>query len=571
MASVRGFAARFALFLALGLALLFVAPSASAQNARVEGQATALQKKAMDDYLQTDFTKAQDKLEKAVRICEGKCGPGLRARLHRDLAVVQIGGAIDKEKGINNFVEALKIDPGVALDPDIRTKDLDAALAEAKRRITGGAAPEAKPRPKLGAGDQPEGDFQHTPVPQQQVRTPIPIYVEYPGESQLVRVIARYKGFGMAEWKNVELTKMGDNGWGGLIPCADVQQGLARYFLTGFDANNDPVATAGDRNNPYKVQVTNDKPADPPHLPNASPPAQCQDTGDCPPNFPGCKKGKGSAAAASESTGKEGGEFCEEDAECRSNRCEDSKCAAYSDEDRPKGKRFWIGLAGALDISFVPSVEDACKLKSTATPINDQNYYCVDSGGHDYPSRDPTSAAQNNSIVTSADHGSDKVSGGGALGNVRLMLTLDYALNANIMLGARVGVVLINYPGDAAGQDGKRFSMPLHAEARFTYVVGKDAIWKKGFAPYFMVAAGIAPFENDIGVQTIEAPATGPAVKKAVDAWHIAGPAFFSIGGGGRYAVTPRFAFLFGLRGNVAFGNAFVPSVGPEVGGQLGF
>lgn len=575
MVFARGTVAKLAFFFALSLALFFVAPNALAQNAKAEASASALQKKAMDDYLQTDFNKAQDKLEKASKTCEGKCGPGLRARLFRDLGVVQIGGAIDKEKGINNFVEALKIDPGVALDPDIRTKDLDAAFAEAKRRVTGGAAPEQpKPKPKpVATGDQPDGDFQHTPTAQQQIRTPIPIYLEWNGETQLVKIVARYKGFGMAEWKNIELSKMGAKGWGGLIPCADVQQGVTQYFLTGFDANNDPVATGGDRNHPYKVQVTNEKPADPPHLPDAAPPNQCQDTGDCPPNFPGCKKGKaGAEPVASEgASGKEGGEFCEEDNECRSQRCNSNKCDAYTDDDRPKGKRFWIGIAGTVDISFVPSVEDACKLKTTATPVNDQNYYCVDGAGKDYPSRDPANAAQNNAIVSSADHGSDKVSGGGSLGNIRVMLTFDYALNANIMLGARFGIVLNNYPGEAAGQDGKRFAAPIHAEARFTYVVGKDAIWKKGFAPYFMGAAGIAPFESAIGVQTIEVPLQGTAVKKSLDAWHIAGPGFISIGGGGRYAVTPRFAFLFGLRANAAFGNSFVPSIGPEVGGQFGF
>jgi hypothetical protein len=52
--------------------------------------------------------------------------------LHRDLGVVQIGGQIDKEKGIQNFVEALKIDPKVELDKDLRTKELDAAFADAK-------------------------------------------------------------------------------------------------------------------------------------------------------------------------------------------------------------------------------------------------------------------------------------------------------------------------------------------------------------------------------------------------------------------------------------------------------
>lgn len=564
--------------MALAFAVLVTAPGAHAQN-KAEGTAKALQKKAMEeDYLATEFTKAQDKLEKAIAQCgTDKCSPTLRAHLKRDLAVVQIGGGIDKEKGIANFVEAIKLDPTIALDPDIKTKDLEQAFAEAKKRAGGGAAGAAPGAgaapPAAGAGTaQPQGDFTHTPAAEQTVRTPIPVYVEYAGEEPLVKVIVRYRGFGMTDWKTVELKKMGDKGWGGLLPCGDVQQGTTQYYIQGFNANNDPIATGGDRNNAYKVPVKSEKVAEPPHLPNASPPTQCVDTGDCPPNFPGCKKPAAGAAAEAEAEqmGKEGGEYCEDDSECRSNKCENAKCT--ESEGEKKGPRLWLGISGALDYAFVPSAEDVCKLrKPEATPINDQNYYCVKSDGADYPSRIPSNAAENDAIVLSKDRGSDKVTGGGALGNIRLMLTADYALTGNLLLGGRLGLVLNSYPGQEAEVDGNRFAVPVHIELRATYVFGKDALFKKGFAPYVFGGAGIGQFETKIPVQVIEARPGAAPEKKDVDAWHIAGPAFVAIGGGGRYAITSRFAAMFGLRGNFAFLNAFAPSIGPEVGAQVGF
>jgi hypothetical protein len=120
------------LTVAVTLSSLFVTRPAFA-DAKTEATAKALQKKAMDeDYLATEFAKAAEKLEKAVAACgTDKCSPAVRAQLHRDLGVVQIGGQIDKEKGIGNFVAAIKLDPATALDPDLRTKDLDAAFAEA--------------------------------------------------------------------------------------------------------------------------------------------------------------------------------------------------------------------------------------------------------------------------------------------------------------------------------------------------------------------------------------------------------------------------------------------------------
>lgn len=548
-----------------GVAVALVSPLALAQG-KIENAAKALQKKAMEeDYLSTDFNKAVDKLQKAIAQCgDSSCSAALRARLRRDLGVVQIGGAIDKEKGIESFVEAIKIDSAVTLDPDVRTKDLDAAFAEARKRAGGGGSD--KPDKPSGVPGQPQGDFDHTPTAEQTVRTPIPVYAEYSGDEQLVRVIARYKGFGMTDWKTVELKKMGDKGWGGLLPCADVQQGITQYYLQGFNSNNDPVATGGDRSSPYKVPVRAEKVAEPPHLPNASPPAQCQDTGDCPPNFPGCKKAPVGAtpSASSEPTGKESGEFCEEDAECKSNRCVSAKCTDYAGAS--KAPKVWIGVAGALDYTFIPTSDDVCRLKPDATPINEQNYYCM-LGGTDYPSRDPTKGAENEAIIPSSERGSDKVSGGGALGNIRLMVTADYAVTPNVLIGGRLGLVFNSYPGEEAAKDGKRFSAPIHLELRATYVIGSDPLAKKGFAPYVFAGGGIGQFETMVPVQVIDR----TKGKIDVDAWHLAGPAFLTLGGGGRYAVSSRFAFTFGLRGNLAFINAFAPSIGPEIGGQVGF
>jgi hypothetical protein len=558
-------------FFAVTLAFALSTTTAFAQNAKVEAAAKALQKKAMDeDYLATEFAKGQDKLDKAIASCGAdKCSAGLRATLKRDLGVVQIGGQLDKEKGIGNFVEAMKLDPAIALDPDLRTKDLDAAWAEAKKRAGGGGA--AKPGPAAPAGGQPTGDFVHEPTLEQQVRTPVPIYAEYSGEEQLVKVIVRYKGFGMTDWKPLELKKSGEKGWAGLLPCADVQQGTTQYYIQGFNAANDPVAVGGDRNNAYKVKITTEKVAEPPHLPGQAAPTQCADTGDCPPNFPGCKKNAGPVGPV-EPTGKDGGEFCEEDTECKSRECKASKCT----EPKKEGgyKKIWVGLSIGFDYQFVPSADDVCKLSSTKDgqlPLNSSNYYCVDSGGSDYPLRqiagqnDPRNG-ENDRLVSGV---SDKVAGGGAFGNVRLMLAADYAINMNLLIGVRLGYVLNTYPGQAAKDDGKSFP-PIHAELRGTYLIGQDAI-TKSVAPYGMVGAGISTFEAAVKVSVVEQATGGPKVAKDVDAWHLAGPAFVALGGGARVAFSPRAALMAGLRLNLAFGNDFAPSLGPEVGVVFGF
>jgi hypothetical protein len=585
-----------ALSLGFAVAVAAVAPPAGAQANKVEASAKALQKKAMEeDYLMTEFAKAEEKLEKALSQCGAQCSAAVRALLRRDLATVQIVGGGDKDKGIGNFVEALKLDPKVQLEKDFRTKELDAAFAEAKKRAPAGATP-AAPAGGGETGEQPAGDFVHEPVAEQQIRTAIPIYAEYGGEEQILRVVARYKGFGMTEWKTVELKKMGEKGWGAVLPCGDVQQGTTKYYLQGFNAANDPVATSGDRNNPFNVKVTREKVAEPPHLPGQAPPSQCADTGDCPPNFPGCKKDGGGEVKASEVKGKDGGEFCEEDTECRSGTCKENKCT--EPEGPSKAPKIWVGLFGAFDFAFVPSQNDVCSINRLATPTstpeeravqllpkNDKNYYCVANDGTDYPWRPEAPNPRNDEHVNLVEGVSNKVSGGTAFGNVRIMASIDYAATPNLLVGGRLGFVLNKYSADAAGIDGRNFA-PIHLELRGTWVFGDDPLAKKGFAPYVFGGAGVAPFEAAVKVSVVErttprpgstCPANTDRHCQDVDAWQLAGPGFFTMGGGGRYAFTPgskgrtRAALMGGLRFNLAFGNSTAPSIGPELGVVVGF
>ncbi len=552
---------RFALLVALAFAVLALAVprTARAQNKAVEAQAKQLQKKAMDeDYLTTEFGKASDKLNKAMQLCgTDKCSPPIRAQLKRDLGVVQIGGNINKDEAVKNFAEAMAIDPTVQLDPDLKTKDVEDAWEKAKK---GGGAPP-------GPGPAPAGDFTHTPVAMQLVRTPVPVYAEYGGSEAIVKVVARYKGFGMTEWKSAELKKTG-KGWGGQIPCLDVIQGDLQYYLQGFNEQNDPVATAGDRNHPYKVPVKRDKiEGDPPHLPDQPAPAQCADTGDCPPDFPGCHSGKPPVTDETPK-GKAQDEECEEDSVCASGKCKNNKCT--KPEEKSAFKRIWVGFSVGAEFTLVGSAEDVCKLSqdAAAAPLNTAGYYCVDSGGSDYPDRNDRSGQQNINIVK--DGKTDKVAGGGTIGNVRMLLSLDVAITANILAGVRAGIILLRYPGAAAANDGKASQIgPVHIEVRGTYLIGKNPLGKAGLAPYVMVAAGYGEFSGKVAVSVRETGVTGT---KQVDAWSVGGPVFAAVGGGIRYAFSPRAAFLVGPRVNFAFGNAgLTPSFGLEAGMQFGF
>ncbi|WP_394847559.1 hypothetical protein LZC95_08845 [Pendulispora brunnea] len=518
--------------------------SGSAHSAgKVEQQARSLQKKAIeDDYLSTEFAKAEERLNKAVTLCgSDKCSAQLRAQLRRDLGVVEIGGQIDREKGISNFVEALRIDPNVVLDPDLRTKELDQAFDVARRRAglagAGGGA--------TATQTSPSNDFSHTPVAEQAVLTPVPIYVEYTGTEPLARVIVRYKSATSSEWKALDLKRAGRS-WKGLVSCGDVAQGSFQYYLQGFNPQNEAVATGGDRTTPYTVPIKPSLEGAAPHLPGEAPPEACTDAADCSPGFPCEKKPEPPPPAPDASH---------------------------------KYPRFWVGAGLGFDFLVLPAGDDVCKLNGEPQsgeqptgnkfePKNDAGYYCTTPDGTDYPSR-TDKFVQNLALQ---DGKAGKVESGLAPSNFRVWLSFDYALSANFLVGARIGLVFRTFPGNEPKQDGHVLLAPFHGEARLTYLVGKDAILQP-VAPYAFLATGVSQYDAKVEVPVVERDIPGT---RTIHAWEIGGPWFASLGAGIRVAFGDRknIALLLGGRGNLTLPVAkspAVPSFGPEANFQIGF
>ncbi|MGH7294642.1 MAG: hypothetical protein ACRELB_06910, partial [Polyangiaceae bacterium] len=470
---------RRALFWVVIVVASTVTLPALAANPAIEKEAQALQKKAIDeDFLNVDYPGAIKKLQAALARCDGdKCSSNIKASLFRDIGAMQILAGNDGD-GRKSFAQALSFDSSLQLDPAYKNPQLEGIWADVKKNGPP-AAPTGGTEPPVAAGSQPSGYFAHTPAPEAPARTPLPVYAEYSGSEQLARVIVKYKGPGMGDWKPLDLPKL-DAGYGGLIPCKDVGQGVMSYYIQGFNAANDPVATSGSRNKPYTVPVKAQITGPAPSLPGKDPPKQCSDTAgaECPPDFPGCNNKKGSGedcdkdsqcssnscvggkcadkkgggedcgsddecASGSCSSGtctaakKAGGEDCEGDDECDSGSCKAGKCASSGG----KFSRVWVGLNISLDVYVMPGAQDVCYLGGGSTgSINGAGYRCVDpAAGKGFPPDQPTSAAI-------AIGRSDQVQGGFAHGPMNIQASFDYALNTNMLIGARAGYELLTMP-----------------------------------------------------------------------------------------------------------------------------
>jgi hypothetical protein len=589
------------IFFVVAGVLVMGARGAAAADPKVEKEAQALQKKAIEeDNLNVNYSGAVKKLQSAIAKCDGdKCSSAIKASLLRDLGAMQIlNGGVDDGKA--SFGQAIGMEASIELDPAYKNPQLEGIWAEVKKKGGGPAAP-------VKAGPEPTGDFTHTPPTEALVRTPLPVYVEYAGSEELTRVTVKYKGFGQPDWKTIELKKT-DSGFGALIPCKDATQGLMQYYVQGFNGQNDPVATSGTRSKPFTVPVNQQITGPNPSLPGEEPPAQCADTGECPPGFPGCggkKKASGEDCAKDDdcdsnsctddkcadkkaagddcqkddecnsgscSSGKcagkkAEGEDCEADEDCDSDRCKEGKCSASASSS--KAPKVWLGLSVQADWYALPGQSDACIVNSASS----NPYACVDPssgnafpqsglksqtlGGMSFPTLSPL--ALNNDIATGVG---DQVVGGFKLANFRIMVSLDYALGKNVLLGLRGGYVFNTDPTSSA-------FAPLHLEGRLTYLFGKDAVAKKGISPMLFAGLGAGEFDAFVPVDVTLKDGRGPATENA---WITAGPVFFSVGGGARLLLSTKVAATAALKFEGAFGGSagFLPGVAPELGIQFG-
>jgi hypothetical protein len=569
------------LLASLVLAASFAAAApALAEDPRAEKEALALQKRAIqEDNLYVDYPGAIAKLRKAIRRCSGgRCGWSLRAALLRDLGAMQVLGG-DSEAARTSFAQALAIEASLELDAAYRNPQVAQVWMEVKRRRAG-APSSNEPLSEASAGpseakEQTEAmsssarsteggqrtetaaapvsgatTFTHVPAREGLVRTPLPVYAEYAGKDPIARVTVQYKGAGMAEWKRLDLRKI-DSGWGGSIPCNDVELGTMLYYLQGFDSTNDAVTALGSRTKPFTVPIQQKIAEGPSNLPGQAPPAQCP-SDDCPSDVPGC----------SAQNPAEKGE-CSYDDDCATGACREGKCVA-SQGGGAVSPRLWVGIAASLDFFFMPGTKAVCRLdpatRGTTTLTPGNPYACLDPNTNAFfPGRSARTDA-------SIDARADSVDNGLTHGNLRLLVSIDYALTSNVLVGLRGGYTLFTDP--ARGMPGPVFP-PLHAEARYAFVFGKNAM-SQAMTPLVFFGGGVGEFDAFVAVPVFLAGSATPVYKNA---WLTAGPGFVTAGGGLRLLVARTVAATANLKLEAAFAGQAGLLVGaaPELGVQLGF
>jgi hypothetical protein len=526
-----------------------VARPAFAENDRLETAAKKALKAAEADYLGMRYTAGVARLRKAAAACGEKgCSPLTRAALVCDVATM-LYRSKDQSAAEKAWKIAVKISPDIMLNPAYEQPDVAAAFIAA----TIGPPPG-------------RGDFAHTAPAEQKANTPLPLYFTG-GGGDVEHLVVHYLPQGGASWKTVELAKQ-DKGWGGVVPCVDVTVGYFRYYVQGQNGHRASSGSTGDAQHVFVVPIRDQISSDAPHLPGKAPPRSCSDTGQ--------ESAEGSHPAAAS-----GSEKTEQAKAPDKSEGSGEEKAPEKGEDKGEGgeapsahgpaKRIWIGATFGLEVMVMPSGTDLCIINpsvsgpGSAQPGDPNHLYCTADNGADFPPRTPAGYTQNMEIIPGQGGTSN---GGVALANTRLLVSADYAITDNILIGARAGIVFNTYPGQAAVNDGRTSSLgPLHLEVRGTYLFGDEPLAKLGIAPMAFGGAGISQFDASVGsTVSLTTGETG-----AVNIWKTNGPGFVTAGGGIRWALTDRIAATAALRVNLAFGNDFSWTFGPEIGAAYGF
>jgi hypothetical protein len=487
------------------LGLTLASTAHAAPQKKKETSALKIASDAMgNDYLDTSFGRAEKKLRRALSMCQkDACSPKVVAILHRDLATVYVAGMGKLDEGRAEIAAAMDADPTIKVDEDFATPELRKAWDDERRQREG----------KKPSGEE---SFAHKAVTEQVIGTPIPVYATLSANVNAVKVRVRYRGVGAKKWRATAMTKQGE-GYAAEIPCDAVRKkGQVRYYLQALDGDGEIVAEDGSPRDAFVVKLKSTIKGEPPHVPDAPPPASCD-------------------------------RACGEDEDC-----EPEAGAAGPVDD---ARRSWLSLSIQQDLAIAGGASDVC----TADNQVNGTVACFRPQGSQY-------------------HGTpllgknDQVSGGIAAATTRVLLGFDRALTDNLVAGLRLGYVIHGGGPRADGADTNPF-LPVHAEIRVGYWFGDKVFTKAGLRPFVHLELGAAQVDSHTTTIVQEDPKRPPPPaqidnpkSQTLDVYRRAGQGFVGGGVGAMYAFTPGFGMTLDVRLMRLF-----PTGGTTLSPSLGF
>ena len=322
----------------------------------------------------------------------------------------------------------------------------------------------------------------------------------------------------MTSWKRFDLKKVGD-GWGGLVPCADVTSGTLRYYIQGLDDTKESVASNGDaRHARTPSAIKDDLSGDAPHLPGMKPPKSCYESSDCPPDFPGVQQERRLRRRQRRRERRRGRR--QGQGERRPSIA--TRSASWGRSTSSRWRRDSDLSASTRRARCPPTAPTSTAPTATGrtSPRNEQRAERAPPG----PPGSPTAAS------SAANRGST---------------TRWTSRRAGGRPRWRVDVHLLR---QAAHTDGRAWGASrLYADARFTYLFGENALARPS-RPWSSERLGATSFDTHTDGITLSNGQSG-----TVSLWQTDGPFFFLVGGGIHVMMRPSFGGTLAVRREISF------------------
>jgi len=254
-----------------------------------------MNKKAMEDYDSLEFDSARKTLVDAVAMlrANGVDETPLAAKTYINLGIVYIAGFKDVNRGKQQFVNALKINPDAKLDPALATPELEEAF-DAARKQAGvkkkpppveppppkpvetpkpkpkppeepppppepPPKPEPPPEPEPPSQDEVKG-LQHNPVDEVRPNQPILVKALLGNDVGATKLFLFFRGSGQEDYVSLAMKHTKGAEYVAQIPAEATSGRALQYYLEARDQRGRPVVGSGSAPNPYIITISETAP-----------------------------------------------------------------------------------------------------------------------------------------------------------------------------------------------------------------------------------------------------------------------------------------------------------------------
>jgi hypothetical protein len=254
--------------------LAWVGPAVAGPRQDVEKRASA----AMESYDLLEYETAKKLLLSALELArDGRLeNDPLTAKVHLSLGIVYFAGLQDKAAARRAFIEAVTIDPQIALPAAYKTPDMS-TLLETVRAAT---APARKPPPDRGpddgtgvdrgtgqSGGAPGGGpstgvdcltisgLAHRQIERSRRGAPQRVVASLGGDVQASKVALFVRGLRKPEFVELRMTRDRDCTYTGTVPGNLLSGDTIHYYVAAVNAKGTVVASSGSPGAPNLIEL----------------------------------------------------------------------------------------------------------------------------------------------------------------------------------------------------------------------------------------------------------------------------------------------------------------------------